>query len=88
VPVIYLDRCEWSGKEPSLSMWAALQPDEAVCACGGTHKIEPQVEDGVNLGHPGVFPEHGKGQCYEGHCQAWPVGMRVVFDLGDIGDRL
>ena len=71
---ILVTRCDWSGKVPRRSMWSSLDPGRAVCACGASQVVEQAA------GMFPVFPVHGRGQCYAGHCEAWPYGVEVVFD--------
>jgi hypothetical protein len=66
---ILVTRCKWSEKTPRREMWLSMEPGWATCACGGVQQLPN-----------GVFPEHGRGQCYLGHCQAWPADAEVVYD--------
>jgi hypothetical protein len=75
MPKLVLTRCEWSGKVPRRQMWSAMEPDLAVCACGGTWEALSAVGNGAE-----VFPEHGRGQCFPGHCEAWPTDMSVTLE--------
>jgi len=52
-------------------MWLSLEPGKAICDCGGTWEVERSS---------GAFPDHGRGQCYAGHCEAWPEDMMVVIE--------
>jgi hypothetical protein len=50
-------------------MWAGLEPDVAVCPCGGSWKLQQNE----------AFPQHGQGQCFPGHCDAWPEHFQAIF---------